>query len=388
MANISSIIWNFKDEFWFNVTFIYRHSNKTEVYLLGDFNGWQKSAEYSMKWLKEGDGSSLTIPLSEGYYHYKFLVEGEYIKDNANPHVDNMYGNSIMFVHVDPNVYGLRQPVLPLQRLYIRPGWDGNELAYEHISIPHNIARFGVLKRPIFVYLPLSYNHAKDRHYPVVYAQDGQNMLSTSEGLPWGGWCLDEKLDDWWSKNILPEFILICIPNSDYICIGNRQKEYTARDFYHLEDEPYVQYLVQVIKPVIDEKYRTLPGPSDTIALGASLGGLMSFLLTVCLPNVFSCGICLSPAFWFVDHNNRSAFELLNDITSHCRVYIDSGDGEGDNKELVRDMAYVLKERNSSDDFLYYYDECKDSTPFGVTHSELAWRNRIIIGLKFAFKRK
>ena len=381
--------WCFKDDFWFNVTFIYRSVSVCEVYLLSDFNGWTKSDEYKM--ISSQDEPTLyqlTVLLSEGYYHYKFLVDGQYIRDEANPHIGGELNNSIMFVHMDPNVYGLRNQYPP-ERTYHRPNGDGSEFQVLLPSVPYSVSSYGILQRYIYVYLPPSYKTNPDKNYPVVYAHDGQNLFSSQQDLPWGGWYLDAKLDHWWSEGHLPEFILVAIPNSDYVCIGNRQREYTSTDLLCASNDPYLCYIVEVIKPEIDKKYRTLTGPAHTFTLGSSLGGFISFLLPLSLPDVFSCGICLSPAFWFVDSHNRSAFTLIQD--SHykkTRLYIDSGDGEGDNKELVRDMAILLQECDwiPGEDFMYYFDQCKERVPLGVTHSEAVWRERVFLGLQFAFK--
>ena len=377
--------WNFKDDFWFDVTFVYS-SVADEVYLIGDFNGWKISNPFKMM-PRENGGFSLSLPLSEGFYHYKFLVDGEYKRDDKNPHVGGVVGNSVMFVHMDPNMYCLRDQTVPL-RTYYRQDWQGNELVTLLPELPPNIASFGLMQRKIFIYLPPSYYSLSQKYYPVVYAHDGQNLFSTPSGiLPWGGWYLDEKLDHWWSAKSLPEFILVAIPNSDFVIIGNRQREYTSSDFQHYKDEPYVHFVKDVVKKEVDSNFRTLQGPSNTFTLGASLGGLVAFLLCLTLSDIFSCAICLSPAFWFVDSKNESVFTLVESIQkSNCRIYIDSGDGEADNKELVSEMAVMMYKQDwTTEDFMYYYDECKDMVPMGITHSEHVWRERVINGLKFAF---
>ena len=380
--------WNFKDDFWFSVTFFYRGPASDSVYLVGDFNGWKSRDEsYRMQVSDDGEGYCLTIPLSEGFYHYKFFVDGVMIRDHHNPHIGGQFGNSIMFVHMDPNVYGLRNQFPPF-REYKRPYGNGSEFQVLNPILPPEIASYGTLQRLIFVYLPPSYFTNTDKHYPVVYAHDGQNLFSTpaEQGAPaWGGWYLDAKLDHWWTEGELPEFILVAIPNSDFICIGNRQLEYSAKDFRVLNEEPYVRYLIEVVKPHVDENYRTLP--TETHTLGSSLGGLISFLLPLCLPNIFKSGICLSPALWYVDNENQSCFTFLKQMKtkSNIKLYIDSGDGEADNKELVRDMNLALAENGWKEgiEYVYVFDECRERVPLGVTHSEAVWRERVKNGLIF-----
>ena len=374
--------WSFKDEFWFTVTFIYKETTQDSVYLVGDFNGWKdKEDDYKME--SRSEGLCCRVQLREGYYHYKFSVNGGLIRDYTNPHVGGLYNNSIMFVNMDPNVYRLRSQYPPTREHTIE---GGAQFITLNPVPPPNLLAVGVLQRLIFIYLPPSHQSSNTKRYPVIYANDGQNLFSTpagNHGPPWGGWYLDAKLDKCWSQGTLPEFILVAIPNSDYVCIGNRQLEYTCANINRLQDEPYIKYITEFLKPLIDSKYRTME--EETHVIGSSLGGLMAFLLALAYPSrIFKSCVCMSPAFWFIDKHDQSCFTLVKslNIDYPTRVYIDSGDGEGDNKELVREMSKLLKE-NGGIRYKYVYDECSDRTPCGVTHSEWAWRERIVDGLKF-----
>lgn len=386
--------WETKDDFWFHVTFICRRSptQNTDVCLVGDFNGWRVSEQYRMQPCEEG--FRVTVLLSEGFYHYKFLVDGEHVSDEANPHVSGAYGNSIMFVHMDPAVYCMR---FPPQQQHPRRDYHSCGSAFHTIcpEIPPDIAACGVLRRLIFVYIPPSYFSHPDRSYPVLYAHDGQNLFSTpeGEGLDAGGWFLDAKLDHWWAEGLLPEFILVAIPSAELACSGNRQREYSVMEFTSAQEEPFVHYITEVVKAAVDAQFRTNPGPEHTLTLGASLGGLFAFLLAVSRPDVFSGAVCLSPAFWFVDRTNQSTYSLIQSKASSpppCRLYIDSGDGEGDNMVVVRDMATVLEECGWQEGthYKYHLDRCKERQPLGITHSERVWRERVILGLQFMMQNR
>ncbi len=381
--------WSFRDEFWFPVTFIYNVTTIEPVYLVGDFNGWtDNDKEYKMESQEEAGPLTLTIQLREGYYHYKFSVNGGFIRDYNNPHVGGLHNNSIMFVNTDPKVYGLHNQEPPIRE---HTPMGGAQFITLNPIPPSHLLALGVLQRLIFIYLPPSYHSTDTIHYPVIYAGDGQNLFSTpagNHGPPWGGWYLDAKLDQCWLQKTLPEFILVAIPNSDYICIGNRQFEYTCTNINELTREPYVRYLLEFIKPLIDSKYRSLEGESHV--LGASLGGLMAFLLALSplSSRLFKSCICMSPAFWFIDREGNNCFSFVKSLNNNGRhnvttVYIDSGDGDGDNKELIQEMNELLIDKQTMIRYKYIYDECKDTVPCGVTHSEWAWRERIIDALKF-----
>ena len=379
--------WRFMDQFWFNVTFIYRKHDAESVHLAGDFCGWKTDVH---KMEKSEEGFSVTIPLSEGFYHYKFVVDGAWIKDEHNPHRDGHYGNSIMFVHMDPNVYGIKHQNPP-HRDYFRPSSDGSQFQVLCPKVPSEIASYGILERLVFVYLPPSYYSNPGQRYPVVYANDGQNIFSTPEhhGGPFrGGWYLDAKLDHFWSQSMIKEFILVGIPNVDFLCIGNRQREYCTAQYLDTAQDPFIRYIIEVVKAEIDQRFRTLPDAQNTVTLGASMGGLLSFVLALTHPNVFSRGICMSPSFWYVDKTNSTAYDLVKSLTKApppCMLYIDSGDGSGDNRHETEMMNCVLQENGwtAGKDFVYHLDECKDRVDLEITHSESVWRERMHLGLQF-----
>ncbi len=380
------------DDFWFNVTFICRRHDAERVFLVGDFCGW-KTGVHKMEKCEEG--YSITLPLSEGFYHYKFRVDGTWECDEHNPHRGGLHGNSVMFVHMDPNVYGLREQHPP-HRDYHRPGSDGSHFQVLQPKLPSELAAHGILERLVFVYLPPSYLSDCSRRYPVVYAHDGQNLFSTPEhmGGPFrGGWYLDAKLDYLWSQGKLPEFILVAVPNSDFVCIGNRTKEYCTAQYSDTTQDYFVRYLIEVVKAEIDGRFRTIPDANSTVTLGASMGGLLAFVLAMSNPETFSCAICMSPSFWYVDKNNSSAFNLVRDFGGagrqpSCRLYVDSGDGAGDNRYDAEMMCRVLQESGwrRGKEFEYHLDECRDQVDMEITHSESVWKERVHLGLQFAFR--
>jgi enterochelin esterase-like enzyme len=69
------------------------------------------------------------------------------------------------------------------------------------------------------------------------------------------------------------------------ICPNERMTEYTLPGY-----EDYGRFLVETLKPMVDAKYRTLSGPTDTAVMGSSLGGVVSFYLGWQWPDVFGKG--------------------------------------------------------------------------------------------------
>lgn len=70
--------------------------NAKQVILAGEFNGWN---EHVLKMKKVDNGWRLDLELPVGRYEYKFIADGEWLHDPANPEtVRNMHGtlNSVL----------------------------------------------------------------------------------------------------------------------------------------------------------------------------------------------------------------------------------------------------------------------------------------------------
>ena len=379
------------DEDWYRVTFIYCHDGASSVHLVGDFCGW-KTDSLPMK--KEGNEFRLTLPLMEGYYKYKFFVDGkEWHADPTNPHRDEEYGNSVMFIHMDPGICVRRACPIP-HRAYNRPYSDGSQFQVIEPEVSADIAAYGILKRPIFVYLPPSYANTCDVKYPVMYAHDGQNVFSTPGdcgGPCWGGMYLDEILDKMWHDGDIEELILVAVPNVDGLLPGNRMKEYCTGSFIESSRDPFIRYLIECVKPAVDIKFRTQDGPMSTTSFGASMGGLLSLTLAVTHHHVFGNAICMSPSLWWVDSNNLSLFNIIENIKKvPIRLYLDSGDGDGDNKYETKEMADLLRSLGwkEGEDLMYYLDHSAEKRDDKITHNEQVWRDRVHLPLCFVFGKK
>ena len=85
---------------------------------------------------------------------------------------------------------------------------------------------------------------------------------------------------------------------------GNRLGEYTPWSNARYgggDGEKYMQFIVETLKPYIDQHYRTLPDRANTALMGSSLGGLISHFGGLKYQNVFSKVGLFSPSYWFSD---------------------------------------------------------------------------------------
>ena len=144
--------------------------------------------------------------------------------------------------------------------------------------------------RPIQVFLPPGYAEDPTLRFPVLYANDGQDM---------GAWQLRETLARLTADGVIEPLLVVAIPAGP-----GRLREYgiagtpNAKGLGN-EAADYTRWLLQVLKPCIDDRYRTRPGPAHTAIMGASLGGLSAFDLAWNHPEIFGAAGAFSGSFWW-----------------------------------------------------------------------------------------
>ncbi|MCB9644428.1 MAG: histidine kinase [Myxococcales bacterium] len=234
----------------------------------------------------------------------------------------------------------------------------------------------GIRERDILVWLPSSYDSDPQRRYPVLYMHDGQNLFDPATAYAGVEWAVDENIEQLEREGRIDTPIVVGLKNTP-----DRLEEYVPTD----QGYAYMRFIVEVVKPMIDHRYRTRPDRENTAVMGSSLGGLASFLLVWCYPHLFSKAGCLSPVF----HNRK---ELNVDVCSwveqydgppkDIRLYIDNG-GQGLEYRLMpgcRRMVKLLEKRGyqHGKDLAWYLD--KDAH-----HNESAWAARLWRPLTFLF---
>ncbi len=231
------------------------------------------------------------------------------------------------------------------------------------------------------VLLPPSYDEQRARHYPVLYAQDGQALWSTSSD-PYGVWGLDTVIDQLLELAVMSELIVVGIDTSE----ARMQRLGAGRDptYGGGRAAEHLQTITDVLKPRIDAELRTRVGREDTALIGSSLGGLFSFFGAWTRPDVFGKAICLSSSFWWA---NRSMIRKAAIAPSpRPTIYLDSGvalnpdapsqDGFQHTRSMQR--ALVRAGYTNGDDL-----HCL-AFP-GQAHATAAWAARVAIPLQLLF---
>jgi len=230
-------------------------------------------------------------------------------------------------------------------------------------------------RRNLVVYTPASYARG-DARYPVIYMQDGQNLFDAATSFA-GDWGLRTALA-WASRRGL-EAIVVGIPNMG----AARIDEYAPfRDpkVGGGDGDRYLDYLINTVKPLVDQQFRTLPDRAHTGIAGSSLGGLISLYAYFRYPSVFGFAAALSPSLWFA---NAAILDVVEQAPRAAgRVYLDVGLQEGDTHVmLARRLRDLLLAKGYEPQREFRWVEDREGR-----HHESAWGRRFRKALPFLLR--
>lgn len=222
--------------------------------------------------------------------------------------------------------------------------------------------------RNIRVWTPADYD--KDdaaTKYPVVYMHDGQNLFDAATSFA-GEWKVDETITQLIEDGGLGDgAIVVGIDNSEH-----RMKEYTPKwgDTANAEGDLYGKFIVETLKPYIDEQYNTLTDKDNTMIAGSSMGGLISFATGLAYPDVFGMVGAFSSSFQIPSQENRAAFINSIDYNKDLpRLYLDAG-------KLESLYTYVSPVSNELYAAGYPQEKIYTLIDEKGTHSETSWSTR------------
>jgi predicted alpha/beta superfamily hydrolase len=226
--------------------------------------------------------------------------------------------------------------------------------------------------RDILVYRPASYDKGTGR-YPVIYMHDGQNLFDPETAFA-GEWGVDRAIAH--APRKARRALIVAIPNRG----AERLDEYSP--FVDPErgggrGDAYLDFILDTLKPIIDERYRTLPDRESTGIVGSSMGGLISLYAFFRQPAAFGFVGALSPSLWYA---NGAIFEWVEGAERvPGRIYLDTGTREGERTLANARAMYALLEEKGyrrGKELLWVEDE-------GGMHNEAAWGRRFKKALPF-----
>ncbi len=256
-------------------------------------------------------------------------------------------------------------------------------------------------KRNIRIWVPDGYSENTEATYPVVYMHDGQNLFDRSTSAYGEIWDVQTAVRQLVNEKVFEGAIVVGIDNAEGI---ERLDEYSPWPSNRYEElkkiasfdrnaggdgEAYARFVVETLKPFVDNHYRTKPDRNHTALIGSSMGGYISLYMGARYPDVFSMIGAFSTAVWF---NEASLLGHLKtyDPKWKTKWYLDVGTCEGDSsEESVLSKAYVegtqavesvLKTAGvSSDRLMKVIDR-------GAIHNETAWARRLPKALEWLFE--
>ncbi len=178
-------------------------------------------------------------------------------------------------------------------------------------------------RRRIAALLPHDYFET-DKHYPVLYLQDGQNLFDNRS--PFGNWHVDHHLSKMATlgKN---DIIVVAIDHGD----KDRIQEYSPPEVTRFGvsfGKQYARFLTETLKPFVDKNFRTLPGRNHTGIGGSSMGGLISIYCGLIYPDIYSKLMIFSPSLWIAP---RIYFQAINFSNAfETKIYLYAGGKEGE----------------------------------------------------------
>ncbi|MGF1687099.1 alpha/beta hydrolase [Photobacterium japonica] len=248
--------------------------------------------------------------------------------------------------------------------------------------------------RTVRIYLPVDY-FTVQRHYPVIYMHDGQNVFEPQLCISAMSWQAGEYLDALQHNSDFAGAIIVAVDCSPEREQFGRRDEYSPWPYEAQatlahwpealvpqggDGNAYCRFIVETLKPYIDLTYRTLPQREHTTIAGSSMGGLISLYALLTYPETFANAGVFSPAFWFAE----TAMKTLIAATSHehlaqwpLTVYMDIGTEESSGHAgfpaLYHDLAVdIAKQLHTFGPVV----QCRFDVDPGGIHSESAWARR------------
>lgn len=195
-------------------------------------------------------------------------------------------------------------------------------------------------KRTLRVYLPPAYYQA-ERRFAVLYMHDAQNLFDDSTAFA-GEWQVDENLNALAKEKGL-QLIVVGIDNGG----EHRTTElsaWTHEKYGQGEGQHYTDFIVKVVKPYIDQHYKTLKDAQNTAIMGSSMGGLASHYAIYRYPEVFSKAGIFSPSYWYTEQVFQ--FTQQHPVPKQHRLYFIVGGKEGEDMvQPMNQMQQLISEQ-------------------------------------------
>ncbi|MFT6987527.1 MAG: enterochelin esterase-like enzyme [Psychromonas sp.] len=296
----------------FEHIFSVQAANAKEVYLAGEMTSWQGNV---LKMKKGADGVwVLPLYLEQGAWQYKFVIDGEWHYDKANP------------VTTDDGYEGYNSIIVL---------GEENSDAKVTANIPHgSVEKINIQSKALgtnsafMLYLPPGYSQNTAKNYPVLFLLHGYGNNEEQ-------WTRDGKIQNFMDNYIheggIQPFIVV-MPFGD-------TSQYMGK---------YETHLMNEVRGYVDTHYRVKTGKASTAISGISMGGFGAFYLAHRHQDVFGLTVPLSGYF------NMSLYPELGvdgkiAMDSELHFYC----GTDDTTSFSLNQALVKRLKENDVDFTY-----------------------------------
>ena len=185
-------------------------------------------------------------------------------------------------------------------------------------------------ERRVRVLLPKDYEKDTDRFYPVVYFHDGQNVFYSKESYIGHSWKIIPAIK---RNPDISRMIVVAIDNDGL----QRMNEYSAWKYkesnipgmqFGGKGIEYGEFVMEVVKPFIDQDTERLLIENIQPWLGSSLGGNITQFLGIEYQDQIGCLGVFSSANWLHQDAFNHYIERKK-LYADQRIYILCGDWRG-----------------------------------------------------------
>ena len=197
--------------------------------------------------------------------------------------------------------------------------------------------RGGSEPRTVYVYLPEEAEQDEDARFPVLYMFDGHNVFFDEDATYGKCWGMKEYMDE--TKTPMIIVAVDCNHSPD----NGRLREYSPFNFSYKkmsirgQGRATMDWFTRTLKPMIDQRYPTIPDREATFIAGSSMGGLMSLYAVIAYNDVFSRAACLSPSLWVSPWRVSDLIQRAR-LSPDTVIYMDYGSREMGNHDGMRKL--------------------------------------------------
>lgn len=355
------------------------HNFEEDIFISGDFEGWS-GGRTQFKLNKKDGIYNISIPKYREQINFKFTKgnwESVECKLDGNPIENRAYS------------FNGKDEIIEIEIV----NWSTAESTESPSTASENVKIFDEnfqipqldRQRTIRVYLPPNYHNSED-NYPVLYMHDGQNIFDLKTSYS-GEWEVDETLDKLYQEEGF-SLIVVAIDNSG----EKRLNEYSPWDhkkFGKGEGMDYAMFIVNTLKPKIDQTFRTKTDKNNTAIMGSSMGGLISHYTALQYADVFGKAGVFSPSFWYSE--DVFDFSKKHSDIKDLRLYFLAGGKEGGNPTF-EGISKTAKDMNTMIDVLksggFPAENIISKIEPEGEHNEKLWRNSFEEAITWLFKLK